>query len=109
MSSINCVLLNNSLTDLLTLDYDNAITLNQNASFTPNSNGYVMATGISTSTYGNLAICLGNSYNKPNIICISQLQNGYNLGINCLVSKGQTYYLYNENVTIHYAKFIPFK
>lgn len=98
-----------SLADLLTLDYDNAITLNQNASFTPNSNGYVMATGISNGTYGNLALCLGNRYATPNIICISQTQNDYNLGINCLVSKGQTYYLHNETVTIHYAKFVPFK
>ena len=99
---------------LYSLDYDNAVTLTPNASFTPNSSGYVIAFAKSTGTYGNVGLILGNSYasisdNSEKWLCISQQINGYNLGINMIVTKGQTYYLHCETVTLFSAKFVPFK
>lgn len=106
--------LNSSLADLLTLDYDNAVKLTPNASFTPNSNGYVIVFARSTGTYGNIGLILGNSYvsisdHSEKWICVSQQINGYNLGLNMLVSKGQPYYFHSETVTLFSARFVPFK
>lgn len=99
---------------LLTLDYDNAVTLTPNASFTPNSNGYVIVFAHSTGTYGNVGLILGNSYasiqnNSEKWLCTSQQINGYNLAMNMIVSKGQTYYFHAETVTLFSARFVPFK
>lgn len=99
---------------LYSLDYDNAVTLTPNASFTPNSSGYIIVFARSNGNYGNLGLILGNSYasiidNSEKWICISQQINGYNLGINMIVTKGQTYYLHVETVTLFSAKFVPFK
>ena len=102
---------NNSLANLLTLDYDNAVTLTPNSAFTPNSNGIIIVTAKSTGTWGNVGLILGNSYVSlgDKWICISQNSDGNNLGINMLVSKGQSYYLHSEYVNIYYSKFVPFK
>ena len=106
--------LNNSLADLLTLDYDNAVTLTPNSAFTPNSNGYVIVFARSTGTYGNVGLILGNSYvsisdHSEKWLCVSQQINGYILGLNMLVSKGQPYYFHSETVTLFSARFVPFK
>lgn len=99
---------------LYSLDYDNAVTLTPNASFTPNSSGYVIVLAKSTGTYGNIGLILGNSYasmsgNPEKWICVSQQINGYNLGLNMIVTKGQTYYFHAETVTLFSARFVPFK
>ena len=111
-ASIKCV--NELNASLLTLDYDNAVTLKPNASFTPNSNGYVIVFAQSTGTYGNVGLILGNSYvsiqyNPEKWLCISQQISGYNLGLNMLVKKGQQYYFHSESVNLFSAKFVPFK
>lgn len=103
-----------SLADLLTLDYDNAVKLTPNASFTPNSNGYVIVFARSTGTYGNVGLISGNSYasisnHSEKWLCISQQINGYNLGLNMIVKKGQPYYFHSESVTLFSARFVPFK
>ena len=104
-------LLNNSLYNL---DYDNAVTLTPNSAFTPNSNGYVIITGRSTGTYGNIAILSGNSYapisnNPEKWLGISQQIKEYLLGLNIPVTKGHTYYFHAETVNLFMAKFVPFK
>lgn len=103
--------LNNSL---YSLDFDNAVPLTPNAPFTPNSSGYVIVFAQSTGTYGNVGLILGNSYasiqdNSEKWLCTSQQINGYNLGINMIVTKGQTYYFHAETVTLFSARFVPFK
>ena len=99
---------------LYNLDYDNAVTLTPNTSFTPNSNGYVIVFAQSTGTYGNVGLILGNSYasiqyNSEKWLCISQQISGYNLGLNMLVKKGQQYYFHSESVTLFSARLVPFK
>lgn len=103
--------LNNSL---YSLDFDNAVTLTPNASFTPSSSGYVIVFARSTGTYGNIGLISGNSYasisdNSEKWLCISQQINGYNLGLNMIVTKGQPYYFHAETVTLFSARFVPFK
>ncbi len=107
MSSINCVLLNNRLSNIRQLDWDNAIDLSVNLItknlFTPNKDGMIF---VSVTNAANVSIM----DNLTQIKYFQYVGNTITYYANSvMIEKGREVIIYIGADSISMARFIPFK